>query len=97
MAFDASHQGESGGFPRLLESPTARVEDISVSIDYLTTLPFIENNKIFALGICAGAGYSVTAATVDKRIKAVTAVSLVNIGILFREGLDHMVSTEYKR
>ncbi|OFI46394.1 hypothetical protein BG262_05095 [Floricoccus penangensis] len=94
IAFDASFQGESGGYPRLLESPSARIEDVSVAIDYLSTLSFVDMNNIAAFGICAGAGYSVTAATVDRRIKAVGAVSLVNIGILFREGLDHAVSVE---
>ncbi|URZ87119.1 alpha/beta hydrolase [Floricoccus penangensis] len=94
IAFDSSFQGESGGYPRLLESPAARVEDISVTIDYLSTLPFVDMDNIAAFGVCAGAGYSVTATTIERRIKALVTVSLVNIGILFREGLDHVVPVE---
>ena len=71
VAYDACHQGESGGEPRFLESPSARVADISYVIDYLNNLPYLDNNRIGALGICAGGGYADNAAQIDKRIKAV--------------------------
>lgn len=86
LAFDASHQGESGGEPRFLENPTERVEDIRSGVDYLTTLKFVDQNRIAALGICAGGGYSINAAMTEHRIKAVGTVSAVDIGLGFRKG-----------
>ncbi|WP_268122384.1 alpha/beta hydrolase [Roseivirga pacifica] len=83
---DASYQGESGGEPRQLENPYIRTEDISAVIDHLTTLPFVDNERIGAFGICAGGGYTVNAAINDKRIKAVGTVSAVNIGHMISKG-----------
>lgn len=54
IAFDASFQGESTGEPRQLENPYVRTEDISAVIDYLTTLSYVDANRIGALGVCAG-------------------------------------------
>ncbi|MFX9593194.1 alpha/beta hydrolase, partial [Acinetobacter baumannii] len=56
IAFDASFQGESTGLPRQLENPYIRTEDISAVIDYLTTLSYVDQNRIGAMGICAGGG-----------------------------------------
>ncbi len=91
LAYDASFQGESGGKPRQLENPHVRTEDVSAAIDYLTTLNYVDNERIGAMGICAGAGYSANAAINDKRIKALGTVSLVNIGQMFRNGWDNDV------
>jgi uncharacterized protein len=86
LAYDASHQGESEGQPRLLEDPTARVEDVRSAVDYFTTLPFVDRERIAALGICAGGGYAINATMTDYRVKAVAGVSAFNMGDGFRKG-----------
>lgn len=88
LAFDPSHQGESGGLPRYLESPYERVEDIKCAIDYLTTLPYVDNKRIGQFGVCAGGGYSVHTAMFDRRIKAVAVVSMSDPAAWIRNGLD---------
>jgi fermentation-respiration switch protein FrsA (DUF1100 family) len=85
LAFDPSFQGESGGEPRDLEDPASRIEDVRSAIDYLVTLPFIGENRIAVLGICAGGGYAVSASLIEHRIKAIGTVVPVNIGRAFRQ------------
>ncbi|MFT4242612.1 MAG: alpha/beta hydrolase [Acidovorax sp.] len=84
IAFDASFQGESGGEPRYIEDPATRVEDVRCAVDYLVTLPYVDEEKIGVLGVCAGGGYAVNAAMTEHRIKAVGSVVGANIGKLYR-------------
>lgn len=94
IAYDASYQGESGGELRQLENPHIRTEDVSAVIDYLTTLPYVDGDRIGAMGICAGAGYTANAAINDRRIRAVGTVSAVNIGAMFRNGWDNNIASK---
>jgi fermentation-respiration switch protein FrsA (DUF1100 family) len=93
LVFDASYQGDSGGEPRYLEEPASRVEDIRCAVDYLTTLDFVNDERIGVLGICAGGGYAVNAALTEHRIRAVGVVSPVNIGRARREGTGSVANT----
>ena len=87
LAFDASYQGESEGTSRHLEDPTARVDDIRAAIDYLTTLPYVDNERIGAMGVCAGGGYTMSAVQTEMRIKAAVGVCAWNVGTWIRDGL----------
>jgi len=80
LAFDKSWQGESGGEPRLLESPGQHVDDISSGIDYLIQLPGVDSARIGSLGICAGGSYALANAPTELRVKAVATVSYFDLG-----------------
>ncbi|GEO69221.1 alpha/beta hydrolase [Levilactobacillus acidifarinae] len=86
LAFDASFQGESGGSLRHLENPGMRTEDFSCAVDYLVTLDYVDEDKIGVLGICGGGCYTIDAAKMERRFKAVGTVTAASIGRLWREG-----------
>ncbi|WP_250459031.1 alpha/beta hydrolase [Microbulbifer litoralis] len=88
LAFDASFQGDSGGSPRFIEDPSIRTSDIRFAIDYLVTLPYVDQDRIGAIGVCGGGGYTIHAAITDHRIKALASITGVNFGRLIREGFS---------
>jgi len=90
IAFDASFQGASGGQPRFIEDPAIRVSDIRFAIDYLVTLPYVDPERIGAIGVCGGGGYTIHAAMTDYRIKALASITGVNFGRLIREGFSQV-------
>ena len=86
LAFDASHQGESGGYPRDTENPAEKMEDIRCAIDYLTTLPIVDEERVGLLGICAGGSYVLGVAPTEMRAKAIASVSLWDLRLTAQEG-----------
>ncbi|MFB6451242.1 alpha/beta hydrolase [Bradyrhizobium tunisiense] len=62
LVFDPSFQGESEVQPRDTENPAVRIEDIRCAVDFLVTLPFVAEEVIGLLGICARGGHAISAA-----------------------------------
>jgi fermentation-respiration switch protein FrsA (DUF1100 family) len=88
LAFDAAHQGASGGLPRFLDDPAKRIVDFYSAVDYVVTLPFVDDARLGALGVCAGSGITVKASMTDRRIKALAIVSGIDSGAAARQGWE---------
>lgn len=86
LVHDASFQGASGGQPRYIEDPAIRVSDIRFAVDYLQSLPFVDAQRIGAIGVCGGGAYTIHAGITDHRLKALVSITGVNYGRLIREG-----------
>ncbi|MCL6424930.1 alpha/beta hydrolase [Bacillus subtilis] len=94
LAFDPSFNGYSGGKPRHLSSPDLFVEDFSGAVDYIGTRPFVNRNQIGAIGLCGSGGFAISAAQVDRRIKAVATVSMYDISRVQRNGFKDSFTEE---
>ncbi|MFC3333916.1 alpha/beta hydrolase [Flavobacterium palustre] len=89
IAADASYQGASGGEPRHTDKPKYRTEDIHGMADFISQFPGVDANRLGALGICGGGGYTLKAAQSDKRFKAVATLSMFNSGEVRRNGFQN--------
>jgi uncharacterized protein len=56
--------------------------------DFIAGYPGVDVDRLGALGICGGGGYTLKAAQSDKRFKAVATVSMFNSGRVRRNGLQ---------
>lgn len=75
LAFDFRNFGESEGEPRFYESPALKKIDIKNAVSFLELRPEVDNSKIGAFGVCAGAMYTLMAASEDDRIKSVVTTA----------------------
>ena len=89
IAADAAYQGASGGQPRHTDKPQYRTEDIHGMADFILQYPGVDANRIGALGICGGGGYTLKAVQSDKRFKAVATLSMFNSGEVRRNGFQN--------
>lgn len=97
LTFDPCYMGESGGEPRHVSSPDLFSENISAGVDYLGLLPYVDRERIAAIGICGSGGFSLSAAQVDTRIKAVITASMYDMSAASRLGVDKNALQQRKK
>ena len=102
IAFDPSFTGESGGTPRYMASPDINTEDYQASIDFLSTLPNVDPERIGIVGICGWGGMALNVAALDTRIKASVIstmydMSRVNANGYFDDGDNEETRYEMKK
>nr|WP_261278477.1 alpha/beta hydrolase [Serratia quinivorans] len=97
LAIDLSFWGESDGKPGHLISPEIYADDFSAAVDYLSTQPYVDAEKIGVLGICGSGSFVISAAKIDPRMKAIATVSMYDMGSVFRNGLHHSVTSEQRK
>ena len=94
LVFDHLGYGDSEGELRNNENSFIKIESIRDAISYLGTLPFVDRDKLFGLGVCASGGYMALVATTDKRLKAIATVSgMMDNKASYFESLDRETVT----
>lgn len=96
LAFDPSYTGESSGSPRNVASPDISVEDFSAAVDCLGLLPNVDRERIGIIGICGWGGMALSAAAVDKRIKAVVASTMYDMTRVMSKGYNDSMTLEQR-
>lgn len=86
IAFDPSFTGESGGYPRFVASPDINTEDFCAAVDFLSTQPNVDANRIGIIGICGWAGIALNAAAIDTRIKATVTTTMYDMSRVMANG-----------
>src|SRR5262245_48049028 len=75
LAFDHRYFGESGGRPRQLENPAAKIADIRAAAASLHRDRRLANMSLFAVGVCAGAGYMARAVAAEPLFRGFAGVA----------------------
>jgi len=96
LAFDPSYTGESSGLPRNVASPDINVEDFSAAVDCLGLLPEVDRERIGIIGICGWGGMALSAAAVDKRIKAIVASTMYDMTRVMSKGYNDSMTLEQR-
>ncbi len=97
LSLDLSFWGESEGKPRNAVSPDIYAEDFSAAVDFLGTRKFVDKDRIGVLGICGSGSFTISAAKLDPRMKAIATVSMYDMGAANRNGLKHSQSVEQRK
>lgn len=97
IAFDPSFTGESGGEPRNVASPDINTEDFQAAVDYLSTRPDVDPERIGIIGICGWGGMALNAAAIDTRIKATAAMTMYDMTRVTAKGYFDAEDSEEAR
>lgn len=97
ISFDQMFWGDSDGKTRNSVAPDIYAESFSAAADYLTTLNYIDKNKIGVLGICGSGSFAISAAKIDSRLKAVATASMYDMGEVARTGIENSQSSSQRQ
>lgn len=97
LAIDLPFWGESEGQPRNAVLPDVYAEAFSAAVDFLGTRPFVDRNRIGALGICGSGSFVISAAKIDPRMKAIATVSMYDMGAANRNALNRSQTLEQRK
>jgi fermentation-respiration switch protein FrsA (DUF1100 family) len=75
FVFDFAGFGESGGEPRQAEIPTRKIGDLCAAAEFLSTLSFVDAERIGHVAVCASAQYALHAIARGARIAAFASVA----------------------
>ena len=83
LAFDGSYTGESGGTPRNVAAPDINTEDFMAAVDGIGLQSDVDRERIGVVGICGWGSIALNAVSMDKRVKAIATVSMVDVAAGF--------------
>ncbi len=74
LVFDPKGFGESEG-TSCWENPYSIIEDTKNAVSFMCTLPQVDTEKVFNIGICMGAGYAGFATALDARVQGYAMIT----------------------
>ncbi len=75
LAIDHRGFGESGGQPRQMEHWQSKVADLRAGLDYISSIPGIDPERMGAAAVCLGCGYAAHASVNNAHVKALGLVA----------------------
>lgn len=75
FVFDFAGFGESGGQPRQAEIPIRKINDLCAAADFLSTLSFIDPDRVGHVAVCASAQYAQHAIARGASIAAFASIA----------------------
>lgn len=97
LSVDLAFWGGSGGKLRNGVSPEMYAETFSAAVDFLGTRPFVDRERIGAIGICGSGSFAISAAKIDPRLKAIATVSMYDMGAASRNALHKSQTLEQRK
>lgn len=86
LAVDPAFTGESGGWPRNMQSPDICTEDFGAAVDFLSVQDNVDPDRIGMIGICGYGGFALNTAQIDTRVKATVASTMYDISRMYANG-----------
>lgn len=80
-----------------MASPDINTEDFQAAVDYLSTRPDVDPERIGIIGICGWGGMALNAAAIDTRIKATAAMTMYDMTRVTAKGYFDSEDSEEAR